>query len=176
VQTYGIIKIKGSIHHTIAKLEHYFTIAFSGAFLAFFSAKRAMTLSKLISAENFTQIGFRGFGKNYQEEPSCLVLPTCLRKNINQLKVKLKSIYQNLVETTFDTNNYCRPTLPSLVSLTCTCPRCHHCFFFFYLSQSLSRHLLCLLDYNLFNLHVAMCDNDNVVTDEVKLINKLLTL
>jgi hypothetical protein len=24
----------------------------------------------------------------------------------------------------------------------------------------------------LFNLHVAMCDNDNVVTDEVKLINK----
>jgi hypothetical protein len=28
------------------------------------------------------------------------------------------------------------------------------------------------LDYNLFNLHVAMCDNDNVVTDEVKLINK----
>jgi hypothetical protein len=26
-----------------------------------------------ISAENFTQIGFRGFGKNYQEEPSCLV-------------------------------------------------------------------------------------------------------
>jgi hypothetical protein len=51
-----------------------------------------------------TQIGFRGFGKNYQEEPSCLVLPTCLRKNINQFKVKLKSIYQNLVETTFDTN------------------------------------------------------------------------
>jgi hypothetical protein len=28
------------------------------------------------------------------------------------------------------------------------------------------------LDYSLFNLHVAMCDNDNVVTDEVKLINK----
>jgi hypothetical protein len=28
------------------------------------------------------------------------------------------------------------------------------------------------LDYNLFNLHVAICDNDNVVTDEVKLINK----
>ena len=28
------------------------------------------------------------------------------------------------------------------------------------------------LDYNLFNLHVAMCGNDNVVTDEVKLINK----
>jgi hypothetical protein len=39
----------------------------------------------------------------YQEEPSCLVLPTCLRKNINQFKVKLKSIYQNLVEATFDT-------------------------------------------------------------------------
>ena len=48
VHTYGIIKIKGSLHHTIAKLEHYFTIAFSGAFLAFFSAKRVMTLSKLI--------------------------------------------------------------------------------------------------------------------------------
>jgi hypothetical protein len=47
VHTYGIIKIKGSIHHTIAKLEHYFTIAFSGAFLDFFSAKRVMTLSKL---------------------------------------------------------------------------------------------------------------------------------
>jgi hypothetical protein len=28
------------------------------------------------------------------------------------------------------------------------------------------------LDYNLFNLHVAMCDNDNVVTDEMKLIKK----
>jgi hypothetical protein len=68
---------------------------------------------KTISAENFTQIGFRGFGKNYQEEPSCPVLPTCLRKNINQFKVKLKSIYQNLVETTFDTNNFCRPTLVS---------------------------------------------------------------
>jgi hypothetical protein len=38
MHTYGIIKIKGSLHHTIAKLEHYFTIAFSGAFLAFFSA------------------------------------------------------------------------------------------------------------------------------------------
>jgi hypothetical protein len=24
----------------------------------------------------------------------------------------------------------------------------------------------------LFNVHVAVCDNDNVVTDEVKLINK----
>jgi hypothetical protein len=31
---------------------------------------------------------------------------------------------------------------------------------------------LAYFDYNLFNLHVAMCDNDNVVTDEVKLINK----
>jgi hypothetical protein len=27
------------------------------------------------------------------------------------------------------------------------------------------------LDYNLFNLYVAMFDNDNVVTDEVKLIH-----
>ena len=44
VHTYGIIKIKGSLHHAIAKLEHYFTIAFSGAFLDFFSAKRVMTL------------------------------------------------------------------------------------------------------------------------------------
>ena len=50
LHTYGIIKIKGSLHRTIAKLEHYFTtgIAFSGVFLAFFSAKRVMTLSKLI--------------------------------------------------------------------------------------------------------------------------------
>ena len=70
-------------------------------------------LQKTISAENFTQIGFRGFGKNYQEEPSCLVLPICLRKNINQFKVTLKSIYQNLVETNLDTNNYCRPSLVS---------------------------------------------------------------
>jgi hypothetical protein len=30
-----------------------------------------------------------------------------------QFKVKLKPIYQNLVETTFDTNNYCSPTLVS---------------------------------------------------------------
>ena len=48
---------------------------------------------------------------------------------------------------------------------------------FFYLSQSLSLDIFCAdplsyLDYNLFNLHVAMCDNDNVVTDEVKLINE----
>jgi hypothetical protein len=28
------------------------------------------------------------------------------------------------------------------------------------------------LYYNLFNLYVAMFDNENVVTDEVKLINK----
>ena len=48
MHTYGIIKIIGSLHHTIANLEPYFTIAFSGAFLAFFSAKRGMTLSKLI--------------------------------------------------------------------------------------------------------------------------------
>jgi hypothetical protein len=68
---------------------------------------------KTISAENVIQIGFRGFGKYYQEERSCLVLPTSLNKNINQLKVKLKSMYQNLAETTFDANNYCMPTLVS---------------------------------------------------------------
>jgi hypothetical protein len=28
------------------------------------------------------------------------------------------------------------------------------------------------LDYNLLNLHVAMCNNDNVLTDEVKLLHK----
>jgi hypothetical protein len=56
VHTYRIIKIKSSLHHTIAKLEHYFTIAFRGVF---------------------------------------------------------QSIYQNLVETTFDTNNYCKITLVS---------------------------------------------------------------
>jgi hypothetical protein len=119
---------------------------------------------KSISAENFTQIGFRGFGKNYQEEPSCLVLHTCLRNNINQFKVKLKSIYQNLVEITFDTNNYCRPTLVSWHL------RVQDVILFFNLSLSTSFVPTgsAYLDNNLFNLHVAMCDNDNVVTDKVK--------
>ena len=49
-------------------------------------------------------------------------------------------------------------------------------FFFLSLSVSLSTSFVptasAYLDYNLFNLHVAMCDNDNVVTDKVKLINK----
>jgi hypothetical protein len=48
--------------------------------------------------------------------------------------------------------------------------------FFLSLSVSLSTSFVptrsAYLDYNLFNLHVAMYDNDNVVTDEVKLINK----
>jgi hypothetical protein len=48
--------------------------------------------------------------------------------------------------------------------------------FFLSLSVSLSTSFVptasAYLDYNLFNLHVAMCDNDNVVTDEVKLINE----
>ena len=128
-------------------------------------------LAKTISAENVIQIGFRGFRKNYQEETSCLVLPTCLHKNINQFKVKLKSIYQNLVETTFDTNNYCRPTLISwLVRVRDVI------LFFISLSVSLSAYFVptrsAYLDYNLFNLYVAMFDNDNVVTDEVKLINR----
>jgi hypothetical protein len=128
-------------------------------------------LSTAWSLWQFTQIGFRGFGKNYQEVPSCLVLPTCLRKNINQFKIKLKAIYQNLVETTFDTNNYCRPTLVSwLVRVRDVI------LFFLSLSVSLSTSFVptasAYLDYNLFNLHVAMCDNDNVVTDEVKLINE----
>ena len=48
---------------------------------------------------------------------------------------------------------------------------------FFFISLSLSLDIFCAdynsyLDYNLFNLHVAICDNDNVVTDKVKLINK----
>jgi hypothetical protein len=93
-----------------------------------------------------------------------------LIKNINQFKVKLKSIYQNLVETTFDTNNYCMPTLVSwLVRVRDVI------LFFISLSLSLSTSFVPIrsayLDYN-YNLHVAMCDNDNVVTDEVKLINK----
>jgi hypothetical protein len=49
-------------------------------------------------------------------------------------------------------------------------------FFFLSLSVSLSTSFVptrsAYLDYNLFNLYVAMFDNDNVVTDEVKLINK----
>jgi hypothetical protein len=40
------------------------------------------------------------------------------------------------------------------------------------LSLSLSLDIFCAdllsIPYNLFNLHVATCDNDNVVTDEVK--------
>ena len=125
---------------------------------------------KTISAENFIQIRFRGFGKYYQEESSCLILPTCLLKNINKLKVKFKSIYQNLAETTFDTNNNCMPTLVSWLV------RVRDVIFFLSLSVSLSTSFVptrsAYLDYNLLNLYVAMCDNDNVVTDEVKLINK----
>ena len=122
---------------------------------------------KTISPKTVAYIGFRGFGKNYQGEPSCLVLPTCLHKNINQFKVKLKSIYQNLVEAT-DTNNYFW-SVDLYVSEMSS-------FFFLSLSVSLSTSFVPIrsvyLDYNLFNLYVAMFDNDNVVTDEVKLINK----
>jgi hypothetical protein len=70
-------------------------------------------------------------------------------------KVKLKTIYQNLLETTFDTNNYCRPTLVSWLV------RVRDVIHFFYLSQSLSLSTSFVpthsayLDYNLFNLHVA---------------------
>ena len=121
---------------------------------------------KTISAKTVAHIGFRGFGKNYQGEPSCLVLPTCLHKNINQFKVKLKSIYQNLVETT-DTNNY-------FWSVDLYVSEMSSPFFsFLSLSVSLSTSFVptrsAYLDYNLY---VAMFDNDNVVTDEVKLINK----
>jgi hypothetical protein len=99
-------------------------------------------------------------------EPSCLVLPTCLHKNINQFKVKLKSIYQNLIETT-DTNNY-------FWSVDLYVSEMSSPFFsFLSLSVSLSTSFVptrsAYLDYN---LHVAMFDNDNVVTDEVKIINK----
>ena len=108
---------------------------------------------KTISADNFTQIGFRGFGKN-----------------ITQFKVTLKSIYQNLVETNLDTNNYCRPSLVSWLV------RVRDVILFFNLSVSLSTSFVptrsVYLDYNLFNLHVAMCNNEHVVSDEVKLINK----
>jgi dimeric dUTPase (all-alpha-NTP-PPase superfamily) len=110
--------------------------------------------------------------KHYQEELSCLVLPTCLRKNINQLKIKVKSIYQNLVETIL-----LIPT--SIVGLLWSVDLCvsEMSSLFFYLSVSLSTSFVptrsAYLDYNMFNLQVAMCDNDNVVTDEVKLINKL---
>jgi hypothetical protein len=48
--------------------------------------------------------------------------------------------------------------------------------FFKSLSVSLSTSFVptrsAYLDYNLLNLYVAMFDNDNVVTDEVKLINR----
>ena len=61
-----------------------------------------------------------------------------------------------------------------LCQLTCACPRCHPLFLS--LSVSLSTSFVptrsAYLDYILFNLHVAVCDNDNVVTDKVKLINK----
>jgi hypothetical protein len=113
---------------------------------------------KTISADNFTQIGFRGFGKN-----------------ITQFKVTLKSIYQNLVETTFDTNNYCRPTLISwLVRVRDVIL---FSFFFFYLSQSLSRHLLCRLAQHTLIIICLICMLQCVTMtmwwlDEVKLINK----
>jgi hypothetical protein len=105
-------------------------------------------------------------GNNYQKEPSRRVLPICRRKNINQFKVKLKSIYQNLVETTFD-----KPTLFSWLV------RVRDVILLFPYLSRLSLDIFCAgcsayLDYNLFNVHVAMCDNDNVVTDEMKLINK----
>ena len=125
---------------------------------------------KTISAEKVIQIGFRGFGKNYQEESSCLVLPTCLHKNINQFKVKLKSIYQIwqkllLIPTT---------TVGLLWSVDLCVSEMSS--FFLFLSVSLSTSFVptrsAYLDYNLFNLYVAMFDNDNVVTDEVKLINR----
>jgi hypothetical protein len=54
VHTYGNIKIKGSLHHTIANSEHYFTIAFSGAFLAFFSA----ISDSMLSLANSTKLFF----------------------------------------------------------------------------------------------------------------------
>jgi hypothetical protein len=44
--------------------------------------------------------------------------------------------------------------------------------FFISRSTSFVRTRSAYFDYNLFNLHVVMCDNDNVVNDEVKLINK----
>jgi hypothetical protein len=40
------------------------------------------------------------------------------------------------------------------------------------LSTSFAPTRSAYLDYNLFNLHAAMFENDNVVTDEVKLMNK----
>ena len=48
-------------------------------------------------------------------------------------------------------------------------------FFFISLTTYFVPTRSAYLDYtcNLFNLHVAMCDNENVVTDEVKLINQL---
>jgi hypothetical protein len=48
--------------------------------------------------------------------------------------------------------------------------------FFLSLSISLSISFVptrsAYLDYNLLNLHVAMCDNESVVNDKVNLINK----
>jgi hypothetical protein len=44
--------------------------------------------------------------------------------------------------------------------------------FFLSLSTSFVPTRSAYLDYNLLNFYVAMCDNDNVVADEVKLINK----
>ena len=50
--------------------------------------------------------------------------------------------------------------------------------FFGYLSQSLSLDIFCAdplsIPCNLLNLHVVTCDNDNVVTDEVKLVTDTL--
>jgi hypothetical protein len=53
VHTYGIIKIKVSLHHTIAKLEHYFTIAFSGAFPGLFQCEACDDIVKINFSGNF---------------------------------------------------------------------------------------------------------------------------
>ena len=52
MHTYGIIKIKGSLY-TIAKLEHYFTIAFSGAFPGLFQCEACDDIVKIDFSGNF---------------------------------------------------------------------------------------------------------------------------
>ena len=105
----SIFAIVSSQHSLIPHSHSQTTIQSKTTTFLFEKAQGKNNFSRKFYSERIPRL----WGKKYQEEPSCPILSTCLRKNINQFKVNLKSIYQYLVETTFDTNNYFRPTLVS---------------------------------------------------------------
>jgi hypothetical protein len=65
VHTYRIIKIKGSLHHTIAKLEHYFTIAFRGVFQSIYQNLVETTFDTL---QNYNQGMLSGSAQKMSRE------------------------------------------------------------------------------------------------------------